>query len=112
MIEEKENMNILETEAQTSKKFVFQVYPNNVEFVETLSYQEKNDLINYLLNDYKNYSVYKQKYSKDVDFIKKIVAVVLAIIVGVPLLVYLAGVSFELTNHSYENMQKNFEKLF
>ncbi len=106
------NKNIEENEIQKSKKFVFQISHDNVEFIETLSYQEKNDLVNYLLEDYRATAIEDKKNNADVKLVKKIVAIVIAVIVGIPLVFYLTGVALDLTKNSYFYMQKNFEKLY
>jgi len=111
-LNEQESLNYMDTEVQKSKKFVFQVYSDNVEFIESLSYQEKNDLINKLLDDYNTSSVINHKFNKSVNITKKAVAIFFAVIIGIPLIIYLTAVSLNLTKSSYVKMQNNFENLF
>jgi len=99
-------------EPPQSKKFVFQVNTENIDFVERLSYQEKNDLINYLIKNYRFANASQKKKTEESAFIKKCVIIFLAITVGLPLIIYLTGLSFSLTKTNYTYMQKNFEKLF
>ena len=112
MLKDQENFNTVDSETQRAKKFVFQVYSDNIDFVETLSYQEKNDLVNKLLNDYQVSSVINHKFNKSVNLAKKSVIIFLAIVLGIPLILYLASISLNLTKSSYVDMQTNFEKLF
>lgn len=97
---------------QGPKKFVFQIYPDNVKFIETLSYQEKQDLINYLISKSRQEINEERKYKTYLRLIKKIFTFLLVAIIGIPLFLYFASVSLDLTKASYSEMQKNFEKLF
>jgi len=112
LTEYQENFSTTDSETQKSKKFVFRLYSDNIDFVETLSYQEKNDLVNQLLDDYRGAAIYNKKVNKNISLTKKAVIIFLAIVVGIPLLIYLTSISLDLTKSSYTEMQKNFEKLF
>jgi len=112
LVKNQENLNITDSETQRAKKFVFQVYSDNIDFVESLSYQEKNDLVNQLLNDYQVSSVINHKFNKSVNLAKKSVIIFLAVVLGIPLILYLASISLHFTKSSYSEMQTNFEKLF
>ena len=107
-----EDFNLTANETHKSKKFVFQVYSDNVDFIESLSYQEKNDLANQLFNDYRISSVINQKFNRSINIAKKSVAIFLAVVIGIPLLIYLVSISLDFTKSSYFKMQQNFEKLF
>jgi hypothetical protein len=112
LTEYQENFSTTDSKTQKSKKFVFRLYSDNIDFVETLSYQEKNDLVNQLLDDYRGAAIYNKKVTKNISLTKKAVIIFLAIVVGIPLLIYLTSLSLDLTKSSYTEMQKNFEKLF
>jgi len=114
MQEQVKNFNNYDSEnkVQSTKKFVFQIYSDNIEFIETLSYQEKNDLINYLVSEYQVSSNSNKKFNSGFNLAGKITLIILAFAVGIPLLFYILGVSFDLTKASYYSMQQNFEKLF
>lgn len=101
-----------DAEIPKTKKFVFQIEPENINFVEGLSYQEKNDLVNYLLANYKLSSYYNRKKGENIKFAKKAAWIFLAVAVGIPLIIYISSISLKMTKHSYVDMQKNFEKLF
>ena len=65
------NSESINNETEKSKKFVFQLYDENIDFVERLSYQEKNDILNHLLNDYRISNIYGKKLVKKASNIKK-----------------------------------------
>jgi hypothetical protein len=94
------------------KKFVFQVYDDNIDYVENLSFQDKNDLINTLISNYIVESSESKASKKQFKSIKKSVFIILALIIGIPLIIYMAAVSLHMTKESYLYMQHNFEKLF
>ena len=97
---------------QGPKKFVFQLYPENAKYIESLSYQEKQDLVNGLITRHIGEKRGEQKKEDLAGWIKKVVIASLLILVGIPLLLYLANVSLHFTKNSYSDMQNNFEKLF
>jgi len=97
---------------QGPKKFVFQIYPENVKFIETLSYQEKQDFINHLISESRNEINEKYKYKQHFNWVKNAIIIVVLILVGIPLLFYLASISLNVTKTNYSEMQSNFEKLF
>jgi len=112
LINNLEDYSDADSETQKSKKFVFQVYPDNIEFIETLSYQEKNDLVNQLFDDYRISSIINKKFNRSISIAKKSVIIFFACVIGIPLILYLTSVSLDFTKYSYSEMQKNFEKLF
>lgn len=101
-----------EENGQKTKKFVFQIYPENIKYIESLSYQEKQDLINTLIMNYKLYQSKEDQTESVLGNIKKIIMNILIIIIGIPLLLYLFNVSLDLTKSNYLEMQRKFEKLF
>lgn len=94
------------------KKFVFQIYPENIEYIENLSFEEKNDLINNMINEYRNRK--DEDYTKEqrIKIFKSIFITFLTIIVAVPLIIFLINASFTVTKSSYGEMQKNFTTLY
>lgn len=107
-----ENLISADHETQSSKKFVFQLHSENKDFIERLTYQQKNDLVNYLIHNYRLTSYNDQMLKKNINAAKKAAIIFLAIVVGIPLIIYVASISLSLTKSSYVDMQKNFEKLF
>jgi len=101
-----------EQQTPTTKKFVFKIESENIDFVEGLSYQEKNEIVNKLFSDYQNSSVLNKKFNSSINLTKKAAVIFLAALIGIPLIIFLIGVSVHFTKISYTEMQTNFEKLF
>ncbi len=98
-------------EINKSKKFVFHIDNEHIDFIESLSFQEKHTLINYLITDYKNNNNSIIKKSIDFKKIKKVMLIAFVVFVGVPLLIFLINTSLNLTISGYLEMQRNFEKI-
>jgi len=101
-----------ENEVQRTKKFVFQIYDDNIDFIENVSQTKKNVLINKIIQ---NYRLEKYKDTQNEEFkniIKKVIITALIIFIGIPLGFKLINLSFDLTMNSYSEMQNNFQKLF
>jgi len=97
---------------QKSKKFVFNVDQENVSFVESLSYEQKNELINKLLTDYQDFSAKEEKGKNLIAFFKKIVIFLFIALIGTPLFIMSVNFFFDHTLNSYSQMERNFERLF
>ena len=97
---------------QKSKKFVFNVYQENVSFVESLSYEQKNELVNELLRDYQILATKEEKGKNLISFFKKIVIFLFIVLIGTPLFIMSVNFFFDHTLNSYSQMERNFERLF
>ena len=95
-----------------SKKFVFVIKPENVKFIESLSYQDKQDIVNQLISKYRNNEQHNSQSNEETLWLKKFIAFATAIIIGIPLLLILLSYSLNLTKNSYLYMQTNFEKVY
>ncbi len=94
------------------KKFVFSIEPENVDFIESLSYHDKQNLVNHLISEHKNNRQLQQHSNQEAIWLKKFITYSLVVIIGIPLLLILLSFSFKLTKNSYMYMQTNFEKLY
>jgi len=92
------------------KKFVFQINPENIKYIESMSYQEKQDLINELIILHKLSVKEQQKTNSNLVLIKKLKIIFVALLVGIPILFYTVSMSLHYTQASYTDMQKNFER--
>jgi hypothetical protein len=99
-------------EREKRKKFVFQINPENIEYIEEMAYDEKNDLINQLLNEHKIYSHKKKKEEEILNWIKKIALILLMTAIGIPVFVKIIGISLDMTVESYQEIRTKFEKLY
>lgn len=95
-----------------ARKFVFQIYPENISFIESLSYQEKQIIINDLISKYRQGNDVPNIISRIINPYKKLISVIITILIVVSFLTFISSLAWnasQLTNYS---MQKNFEKLF
>ncbi len=105
----KNHENIEEYE---TKKFVFHIYDENIDFVESLPSNQKNVLINQLIYDYRVEDIKNKKSNELRKFYKKTAMAILLVVIGVPLFLMLINFSLNVTLNSYSQMQNNFQKLF
>jgi hypothetical protein len=103
--------NVQETEDKP-KKFVFQVYPENIDYVESLSYEEKNDLINHLLTNYKEGRYNENAFYDRAVILKYVSIIIITLILLVPIFIYFLNISLNMTESNYKIYQSGFEKLF
>lgn len=109
------DINAEETHREThgkTKKFVFQIDAENIDFVESLSYQEKQEVINQLLYDYQNNQTQNYNVELEKVKIKKLITIGLLIVLGIPLMFTLLNVSWQASRSNNMNMQSNFQKLY
>ncbi len=101
-----------EFKKQEVKKFVFQVYDENIDFVEPMTSEQKNNLINHLIYLHRIEEIKGKKRNNLVNIYKNIALTIVLIMIGIPLLLFLINFSFDLTVNNYSDMEKNFQKLF
>lgn len=106
------NDNLPELNKNKSKKFVFIIYPENIPEVEKLSYDEKNQVINDLLNEYFNDKNKNKLSSLKLENTKNILKKTVITLVAIPLILTLISMSLHFTKKSYLDMQNKFEKLY
>jgi hypothetical protein len=104
--------NNASSKGHKAKKFVFHLYGDNVDFIDSLPMDRKNQLINELVHGYKTGYDASVKSNNLFKQVKKVIFIVLLVIVAIPLLIKLVNFSVESTLNSYGEMQRNFEKLF
>lgn len=99
-------------EESKTKKFVFNLDENNSHFIENLTYDKKNELINKLIFNHRETVKNNLKNNKFYGTLKKILIFLLCMVIGIPLLIITINFCFDMTVESYSEMEKNFERLF
>jgi hypothetical protein len=94
------------------KKFVFQIYPENISFIESLSYQEKQLIINELISEYRQGNDVPNIITRLINPYKKIITVLVSALIVVSFLVFITSLAWTATKSTDYSMQRNFEKLF
>lgn len=106
-------MQNLSTEANpNAKKYVVYIDPENIEFMESLSIEDRKATINNILNERKD-SIAKQKLIDERSrFTKHLITAMFTLIIGFPILFFIVNKSLELTIVNYKIAQENFAKLY
>ena len=95
-----------------AKKYVIYVDSENIEFIETLSINERKLIINKILKEQKE-SVAKQKRTEELNkFMRHAIVAAITVIIGFPLLYMLVNKSLEATIANYQQAQRNFGILY
>ncbi len=97
---------------QQSKKFVFTIQDDNIYFIEGLSYENKNALVNKLLSQHRSQTFQTQGSRELFNKIKQIAIIIFAILAGIPLTIMTINFLYDSTVNSYSKMEQNFERLF
>jgi hypothetical protein len=95
-----------------AKKFVFHIYPENVKYVESMSFQERHDIVNELLVKYRTTGFKNLIPSQYLDLALKGAIVAVLIAVFIPLTVFLAKSAIEGSKSTNQDMQRKFENLY
>lgn len=108
----KEDFEYEDTEKQKPKKFVFLIDPQYTSYIDTLSYHEKQELINSLIADHmvnrkRDYSIKFQELK-----LKKIMTYIFIAVIALPLMIWLSNAAWILSQNNNLNMQSNFERVY
>lgn len=96
---------------KNSKKFVFHIYPENIDYIESLSYQDKTIIINDLLSKYRKNQELELKTEKGFKRFTKVIAVILAIAIGFPLAVILTSQAIKVSQQNNDAMKSYFQNV-
>ena len=94
------------------KKYVILANPENVEFLEQLSPDERNEVFNEILSDYVQNEPVKRGRKRLLTFLIHILIVSVTALIVFPLAFFVVNKSVELTIKNYRGTQENFEKLY
>ena len=94
------------------KKFVITINKENIAYIEALTGDERAQLVNSLISNYRNRDLFFAKNITTKKFLKHLLVVILTLLIGFPLVFYITNASIEATANSYREVQSNFEKLY
>ena len=94
------------------KKYIVYIDPENEEYINSLSVQERKDIINSILHGEDLKARKKKKEEQKKDLLIQTIIVFLCIIVGFPMLYKFTNYCLTATINSYREAQTNFEKLY
>lgn len=114
---ETENDSLLESYQQNIdnagyKKYVVQIHNSYVDLLDSLTQDERNDVINDILATYSDDMQEKQFWKNAMNISLKVLLVLFVLIVVVPFFFTIFVKSLELTSSTNKQMQHNFEVLY
>ncbi|MBQ3310448.1 hypothetical protein IJG72_00065 [bacterium] len=107
-----EKNNSSKKENADTKRYVIHIDRENVEFMDKLSIDERNEIINKII---KNQHIKFNKFSKIHDlytFANQVVIMVLTIVIGIPVFFVVLNKSIDITISNYKQSEQNFIKLY
>lgn len=94
------------------KKYVIYISPDNVDFVDNLSIDERTEFINKVIEEKQNSDKKSQILKKQQTYYKHLIIVCITAIISFPLLFFAVNKSLQLTISNYQQSQQNFQKLY
>ena len=114
---ETENESLLEAYQQNIddtgyKKYVVQIHNSYTDLLDSLTQDERNDIINDILATYSDDMQEKQFWKTTFNISLKVLLVLFILIVVVPFFFTIFVKSLELTSSTNKQMQHNFEVIY
>ena len=94
------------------KKYVIYINEENIEYINSLSIQERKDIINSILREQDDIRIAKREEARRKKLITHLLIGVISFVVCVPLLYLLVNKCMEATISNYKRSQYNFEVLY
>lgn len=95
-----------------AKKFVVMVNSENVEFFDNIPMDERTQLFNTLLTNYKEGKKRDKQTKHLVKFSKHMLLGIFVVLISLPIMFVIVNKSIELTINNYKDVQNSFEKLY
>ncbi len=95
-----------------SKKYVIYVEPENIDYVESLSVEERKNVINKILNEQNAYAKRQKEIDGQIRFFKHAMVVTVTVLIGFPTLFFLVNNSMIISMNNYHQAQRNFKSLY
>lgn len=95
-----------------SKKYVIYVNPENINFMENLSANERKEIVNKILREQDEVVAKLRAVERRKVYIRHLIVAVITFIIGFPLLFLIVNKSVEVTVSNYKQAQKNFINLY
>ncbi|MBR1908175.1 hypothetical protein IJ818_04480 [bacterium] len=94
------------------KKYVVYITPNNVDYVDSLSIDERTELINNIIFEKQENNKKSKLLKVRQNYFKHLIVVCLTVIISFPVLFYAVNKSLQATINNYQQSQENFQKLY
>lgn len=100
------------SEEKKPKKFVIHIQPENIDYFESLSADDRSKIINTFLFSHLSRAAKDRRKKIIVNLLRHIFVILLTIVIGFPIIFYIVNKSITSTLKSYQYMQVNFERLY
>lgn len=94
-----------------SKKFVFKIYPEFVEYIDQMDISQRNEFINQAIEQHLAAYTKWQKYDILISKLKQIAIYAIIIAICIPILILSFNLIFNESKNTDRKMQYNFEKV-
>ena len=94
------------------KKYVVYINPDNVDYVDNLSIDERTELINSVISERQSLNKKQSVLLDRQRYLKHLMIVCITVILSFPLLFYAVNKSLQATITNYQQSQQNFQKLY
>lgn len=94
------------------KKYVVYITPNNVDYVDNLSIDERTELINDVIRDKHASDIKSKRLLERQRYVKHLIVVCITVIIGFPVLFFAVNKSLQICITNYQQSQENFQKLY
>lgn len=94
------------------KKYVVYITPNNVDYVDNLSIDERTELINNVIQDKHSSDIKSKRLLERQKYVKHLIVVCITVIIAFPILFFAVNKSLQICISNYQQSQENFQKLY
>lgn len=94
------------------KKYVVYIDPENVDYMEHLSINERKDIINKIIKTHNANSIKRQKTEEASHFVRHAIVACLTILITLPFIFTLANKALDVTIQNYATSRQNFTRLY
>lgn len=109
---DEETETVSEKIDKNAKKYVIYIDSDNIDFIESLSMDERRDVINRILKEQNEFIQKRKKREAREMLVKNVLIMVLTFIVSFPIIFFVVNKSTELTVLNYKRAKDNFSKLY
>ena len=96
----------------TDKKFVIYIDEENIDYISSLSIQERKDIINSILREQDDIRLAKREYERRKKLVVHLLIGIITFVICIPLLYAIVNTCLEATIDNYKRSQYNFEVLY
>lgn len=94
------------------KKYVIYITPNNIDYVDSLSIDDRTELINNVIYESHNSDVKNKQLKERQKYLKHLIVVCITVIISFPILFFAVNKSLQASISNYQQSQQNFQKLY